>query len=73
MASMDIFYSIYGHDVLCNYAIQTSFLSSFQDTSAVANQALLQSVFLRLLSTKLQYSFDSVPKEDTSKVFQTGG
>ena len=29
--------------------------------------------FLRLLSDKLQYSFESVPKDDTSKVFHAGG
>jgi hypothetical protein len=29
--------------------------------------------FLRLLSDKLQYSFESIPKDDTSKVFYAGG
>ncbi len=29
--------------------------------------------FLRLLSAQLQYNFESVPKDDTSKVFHAGG
>ena len=66
MASKDISCSIYGHGVLCSYAIRTGFLSNFQDTGAAI-------CFLRLLSDKLQYSFESVPKDDTSKVFHAGG
>lgn len=73
VAWLEIFCSIFVSGVQDSFLKQQHFLSNFQAPSVEEDWSHEQCVFLILLSAKLQNNLDNVPKEVTSKVFQTGG